>query len=109
MLLSRCKAQFDPEPAAFAWLGFNADFAAHALCDFARNGEANAGAFVPIIELLEHPKETFLRVLGNPDSVILNPNAADTVAELCPDADLWLDPRCNELHGIAEQVGETLG
>ena len=65
--------QFDPELAADA-VGFDTNFAAHALNGFSDDRETNAGAFVPFsrMDALEQPKEAALMLRLNADAIVLD-------------------------------------
>ena len=66
-----CGWQFDPEGAAGA-VGFEANFAAHALDRFADNCQANASPFETLIRVdtLEQAKEAALVLRFNADAVV---------------------------------------
>src|SRR6185436_8357761 len=75
-----CLLEFQPKAAAFTWFGFDADLAAHALSGFADEGQADAGAFIALVELLEHAEDALLIFAGDADAVIFEPEANVTSA-----------------------------
>lgn len=73
----RCRGrfQFQPEGAAFARLGSDAEPAADSFDGFSHNRQTDAGAFVFGAEALEHAEDAFVRVSGYSNAVVLNVNA----------------------------------
>src|ERR1044071_8949616 len=103
------KGEFNPETAASAWLGFHSHFAPHALDHLADDSQADSRALVSVVELLKHSEQFRLGMLRNPDAFVRDPYFRGIVALLRMNADFWLDPRRDKLHGIAEEIGKTLG
>ena len=68
-----CFFEFEPETTAFARLGLDADFTIHALDGFADKGEANTGAFIALVELLEHVEDTLLILCRDANAVVFKP------------------------------------
>src|SRR4029077_19004905 len=96
--------KFEPESAAFAGLRFDADCAVHALGGFADEGEADAGAFVALVELLEHAENALLIFGGDADPVIFEPEADEAAVRFRRDAHVRDFPRLNEFDGVGQEV-----
>src|SRR5437867_121117 len=75
MVLSRGAFKLQPEPAAFSRLRLDADISAHALGCFADKGKTDAGAFIALVELLEHVENPVLVFRRDADAVVLEPEA----------------------------------
>src|SRR5690349_19298732 len=82
-----CPFKFQPEAAAFARLGLNADTAFHAFGSLADEGQADAGAFVAPVELLEHAEDAFVIFLRDADAVVLEPDKDQIASQFRTDAD----------------------
>src|SRR5678815_3403725 len=104
VLIPRRDAQFHPKAAASVWFRFYPNFTSHAFDNFANNREAHTSALILIIELLEHREQARLRVFGNTDSFILNPNPRKAVLNFGPHTHGRAGARDHELHRIAEQI-----
>src|SRR5512135_2900604 len=123
--------QLHPKPASSAFLGLNADAAAHPLDDFAHDGKTDAGAFLASVAPLEHVEDARLEAFRDAEAPILYPNSDALILRcvgaafharnrsmagrlravhcLGPNADLRSDTRQHELRRITQEVGETLG
>jgi hypothetical protein len=73
--LSVGRLQFDPEAAAVAGFGLDADLAAHAVHHLADQGETDAGPFVGLVKLLEHLPDFVVVLLFDADAFVLKPDA----------------------------------
>src|SRR6266436_4307057 len=100
--------EIQPEAAAFAWRGLNPDFALHAFGGFANEGKADAGAFVTLVELLEHTENSILIFLRNPDAVVFKPETDDIAARFRPDTRMRNFTGLNEFDRVGQQIGEAL-
>ena len=67
--------EFEPETAAFARLGLDADIAIHPLGGFSDEGETNTGAFVTLIKLLKHVEDSLVVLLRDSNAVVFEPDA----------------------------------
>ena len=76
------RLQFDPEAAAVAGLGLDADLAVHSVHHLADQGKTDAGPLVALVKLLEHLPDFVVVSLLDADAFIFEPDA-NQVAEGC--------------------------
>src|ERR1043166_2201835 len=69
------RIELQPEAAAFAWSGLDADFAAHTLGGFAHESQPDAGPLVAFVELLEHAENALLIFPRYADALVFDPEA----------------------------------
>src|SRR5882724_3684621 len=100
--------ELQPEAAAFAGFGLNADFAAHALGGFAHKSEADAGPLVAFVELLIHIENAFLVLPRYADALVFEPEAHRFAPRFRPNADLSDLAGLDEFDCVGQQVGEAL-
>ena len=74
MRLGGDRFQFDPEAAAVAGCGLEADFAAHAVHDLADQGETDTRPLVALAELLKHLPDLVVVLLFDADAFVLEPD-----------------------------------
>src|ERR1043166_9361026 len=104
--------QLNPEFAALAERGLDANFGAHPFGGFADDGETDAGALVFRVGMnpFEQTKDSLLILRGNADPVVFEPKANRTIREvLHGDFDSRRSAGRNKFCAIAEQVGDALG
>src|SRR5262245_33917122 len=101
-----CRAKLEPEGAAVSGIRIHTDPAAHSRDDFAHHGQADPGAFVLIVsmEFVKHVKDSMLRFLRNPYTVVLERYPHHFSLYRRPDSDARFLAGAHELHGIPEDV-----
>src|ERR1044071_4236713 len=69
--------QFDPEPAPFAFAGFDPGPAAEAFHAFLHDGQTDAGARVGLdsVQPFKDPENTPVKFRGDANAVVLDPDA----------------------------------
>src|SRR5262245_49490951 len=94
--------QLNPEAAAFAWLRFKTNFAAHAFDSFADNRQADAGAMVSRpVQPLKDAKGPFLLFGWNPKPIVLHPEPDSVFPFFGPQANGRTDARRNKFDCVA--------
>src|SRR6185369_4854159 len=106
--LRQGETEFDPKSTASAGLRLNPDISAHALSNLANNRQADARAFILVVELLEHAEEARLRMLWNANAVVLNEDSSHRSVSIGPDPDARLDTGSDKFYGIPHQIRKTL-
>src|ERR1043166_4836881 len=79
--------QFDPEPAPFAFAGFDPGPAAEAFHAFLHDGQTDAGARVGLdsVQPFKDPENTPVKFRGDANAVVLDPEADEFLIFLRPD------------------------
>src|SRR5947208_1352106 len=88
--------QLDPKSTTVPGLGFDTYSAAHSFGNLAHNGQADASAFVLVVQFREHAEQALLGGAGNSNPIVLNAYANEIARGFSPDANRRPDPCWNK-------------
>src|SRR5206468_853392 len=100
--LLACKAQLDPEAAAFAWLRFRADIPTHPLDHLSNDGQPHARSFIIARQTLEQTEQSLLGLLRDSNAVVFDPDPSSAIPALNVDVDFRPGSRFHKFHRVAE-------